>query len=85
MANNPEKPDKDIISTRVNTLQEKIAKNPENPDNPKIRGEIAELRRELNRTKQYTSISKEKSKKIAEGKNMDTLSSLDLMKIDREE
>ncbi len=85
MSTNPEKQYKDTISTRVSVLQEELAKNPKNPESAKIRGEIAELRRELNRTKQFTNISKEGSKKIAENKNMDTLSAAELMKIDREE
>jgi hypothetical protein len=85
MAPNPEKPDKDSINIRVNTLQEELARNPKNPENAKIRGEIAELRRELNRTKQFTNIEKERSKKIAENKNMDTFSAAELMRIDREE
>lgn len=85
MTTNPEKQYSDTISTRVNTLQDELAKNPKNPENVKIRGEIAELRREINRTKQFTNIGKKESKKIAENKNMDTLSSIDLMKIDREE
>lgn len=85
MTTNPETQNKDSISTRVITLQEELAKNPKNPENTKIRGEIAQLRRELNRAKQFTNIAKEGSKKIAENKNMDTLSAAELMKIDREE
>ncbi len=83
MNKNPENPNKDSsIVLRVNELQEQLKKN---PTNIKIRGEIAELRRELNRTKQFTTIAKESSKKIAEWKNMDTLSAAELMRIDREE
>ncbi|MBC7498541.1 glucosaminidase domain-containing protein [Candidatus Gracilibacteria bacterium] len=85
MTINPEKQYKDTISTRVTVLQEELAKNPKNPENAKIRGEIAELRRELNRTKQFTNIGKEGSKKIAENKNMDSLSAAELMRIDQEE
>lgn len=85
MTTNPETLSRDSISTRVNILQEALTKNPKNPENAKIRGEIAELRRELNRTKQFTNIGKEGSKKIAENKNMDSLSAAELMKIDREE
>lgn len=86
MQTNIEKSDPtNTISTRVNALQEELAKNPKNPEGAKIRGEIAELRRELNRTKQFTAITKEWSMKLAESKNMDTLSAAELMRIDREE
>jgi hypothetical protein len=83
---NPEIPNKDnSIVIRVDKLQEELKKNPKNPENAQIRGEIAKLRRELNRTTQLTTITKEGSKKLAEGKNMDTISPADLMRIDKEE
>lgn len=86
MATNPESPNKDnSIIIKLGGLQEELKKSPKNPENTKIRGEIAQLRRELNRTKQFTTITKESSKKIAEWKDMDTLSASQLMRIDREE
>jgi hypothetical protein len=67
MAANPEFPNKDnSIILRVDKLKEKLKENPKNPENARIRGEIAELRRELNRTMQFTTIAKENSRKIAE-------------------
>lgn len=67
MATNPESPNKDnSIIIKLGGLQEELKKSPKNPENTKIRGEIAQLRREFNRTKQFTTITKESSKKIAE-------------------
>ena len=73
------------IIMRLGKLQEELKKNPKNPENQQIRGQIAELRRELNRTKQYSNITAETSKKLIESKNMDTISASALMKIDRGE
>jgi hypothetical protein len=83
---NPETQNRDTsIIVQVDKLQEELKKNPKNPENAQIRGEIAKLRRELNRTTQLTTVTKESSKKLAESKNMDTLSAAELMRIDREE
>ncbi len=83
---NPETQNRDTsINVQVNKLQEALKNNPKNPENAQIRGEIAKLRRELNRTTQLTTVTKENSRKLAESKDMDTLSAADLMRIDREE
>lgn len=75
----------DTIVLKVSALQKKLESNPKNPESQQIRNEIASLKRELNRVKQLASISKEASRKLSEGKNMDSLSPADLMKIDKEE
>ena len=67
---------------RLQNLQEKLKKDPKNKQ---IREQIAEIRRELNRTKQYSNITQENSKKLIGSKNIDTASAATLIKIDREE
>jgi hypothetical protein len=70
------------ITMRLQNLQEELKKDPKNNQ---IREQIAEIRRELNRTKQYSNITQENSKKLIGSKNIDTASAATLIKIDREE
>ncbi len=70
------------ITMRLQNLQEELKKDPKNKQ---IREQIAEIRRELNRTKQYSNITQENSKKLIGSKNIDTASAATLIKIDREE
>jgi len=70
------------ITMRLRKLQEELTKNPKNKE---IREQIAEIRRELNRTKQYSNITKDISKKLIGSRSIDTTSASTLIKIDREE
>lgn len=70
------------ITYRLQKLQEELEKNPKNRE---IREQIAEIRRELNRTRQLSSIKKESSKKLIGSRSIDTASASTLIKIDREE
>ncbi len=68
------------IISQLNILQEQLKNNPGNKEG--IRNQILSLKRELNRTKQYTTIA---NSRLAEWKNsIDTISASDLMKLDKE-
>jgi flagellum-specific peptidoglycan hydrolase FlgJ len=76
------KPGLDTTQAKLDKLQQEFEWE-KNADRKKIiREEILSIRRSFNRTKQYTEVA---STKLAEGKNnLDDISAINLMKIDKE-
>lgn len=80
----PEKTDalKGTTQARLDALQRELDWAKDIEQKRRIREEILSIKREFNRTKQYTSIM---TTKPAEGKNsLDAISAADLMRIDKE-
>ena len=73
---------KETTQARLDALQRDLDKSKSEDEKRRIREEILSIKRELNRTKQYTNIM---DSKHAEGKNnLDSISAANLMKIDKE-
>lgn len=73
---------RDAVHVRLESLQEELKKNPKNTE---VRSQIASLRRELNRAKQFTDIKKPLSEEIIGGRGFDGINADELLKIDKEE